>query len=164
MRPARAALALLVSRAAAASAHVPPVPTRALATVPLPMAGLAAGAPAADDGLLVGFITAPDAAVADALAEAIVTQRLAACVNILPGVSSVYMWEGKLERSTEQLLMVKTRASAAGALRELLRARHPYDVPELIFTPLREDLGNADYLQWVRDNTRGSAGAPGGAS
>ena len=88
------------------------------------------------------------------IARALVERRLAACVNVVPGVLSVYEWEGKLTEDAESTLLIKTRralvADIAGAMREL----HPYTVPEVIALPLLEGEGNPDYLAWVLENTR----------
>jgi periplasmic divalent cation tolerance protein len=91
--------------------------------------------------------TCPDRAAADALAEALVAERLAACVNILPGLTSVYAWEGQIERAEELLLLIKSAAASFPALEAAIKSRHPYSVPEIIAVPLAH--GSADYLQWM---------------
>ena len=92
----------------------------------------------------------PDAA--DALASGLVEQRLAACVNVLPKIRSVYRWEGALTTDDESLLVIKTTATAFEALRDWLCAQHPYDVPEVIAVPVT--AGAPDYLAWVANETR----------
>lgn len=95
----------------------------------------------------VVLMTAPDAAAAERIARALVDERLAACVNILPGVRSVYRWEGKVEESSEVLLVAKTRASLFGKVEARVRALHPYDVPEIVALPLTD--GSRPYLSWL---------------
>jgi periplasmic divalent cation tolerance protein len=91
--------------------------------------------------------TCPDRPSADCLAEALVRQRLAACVNLLPGIASVYRWEGQVERAEEQLLLIKTERRSYPALQEYIQRHHPYQVPEIIALPIV--AGSSDYLQWV---------------
>lgn len=99
-----------------------------------------------DDYYLV-LCTCPDRPCADALAEGLVRQRLAACVNILPGVESVYRWEGQIERAGELLLLIKTEQLSLAALQDHIQQHHPYQVPEIIALPIV--AGSTDYLQWV---------------
>jgi len=87
------------------------------------------------------------AAVADALLEA----RLAACVQVLGPMTSRYWWEGAREEATEHLLLAKTRADLVDRVVEAARGAHPYDVPEVLATPVVG--GDADYLRWVADET-----------
>ncbi|XP_056371996.1 protein CutA homolog [Oenanthe melanoleuca] len=93
------------------------------------------------------FVTCPNLSVATELARALVQHRLAACVNIVPGVTSVYTWQGKLEEDSEVLLMIKTRSSRVPALSDFVRSRHPYEVPEVVALPVAQ--GNPPYLRWV---------------
>ncbi|MDR0183808.1 divalent-cation tolerance protein CutA [Lysobacter arvi] len=96
--------------------------------------------------------TCPDAQTADALATALVDERLAACVNVLPGVRSTYRWEGAIERGEEVLLLIKTTAARQDALIARLQALHPYELPEALAV---EALGGlAAYLAWVDEQTR----------
>lgn len=99
----------------------------------------------------VCYVTAPSAAVAEAIAARIVTSRAAACVNIVPGVTSVYTWQGKVEKEQEHLMMIKTQTAVVPRLIQEVRAAHPYDVPEVISVPMGE--GSEPYLDWVRSNT-----------
>ncbi len=101
-----------------------------------------------EPALRVALVTAPDAEVGARIARALVEERWAACVNLVPGVRSVYRWEGKLEDEAEVLLVVKTRADRVSGLAERLRALHPYDVPELVALPVEQGL--EAYLAWVR--------------
>jgi periplasmic divalent cation tolerance protein len=100
--------------------------------------------PTAEVKLLLS--TAPDRESAERIAENLVSEKLAACVQLLPGLSSFYHWEGKMERSEEILILAKT--SRPSTCLERLRALHPYEVPEgLVF---KVDSGLETYLDWVR--------------
>jgi periplasmic divalent cation tolerance protein len=87
---------------------------------------------------------------ADRIAQALVGERLAACVNVVPGLVSVYRWKGAVEREEELLLLIKTRADKVDALGARLRALHPYELPEMIVLPIAG--GHAAYLEWIADN------------
>ncbi|WP_158984173.1 divalent-cation tolerance protein CutA [Lysobacter panacisoli] len=96
--------------------------------------------------------TCPDPQTADALARSLVSERLAACVNMLPGVVSTYRWQGAVERGDEILLLIKTTADRQDALIARLQALHPYELPEAIAV---EAVGGlAAYLDWVAEQTR----------
>jgi periplasmic divalent cation tolerance protein len=82
------------------------------------------------------------------LAEALVSDGLAACVAVLPAIESIYSWEGVLQHDREQQVVIKTAAARVPALWDALRERHPYDVPEFLVLPVAE--GNPGYLDWVR--------------
>ena len=86
---------------------------------------------------LVVYITASGENATD-LASALVREKLAACVNRIPGVESIYTWDGRVERDTEDLLIVKTRAGLFDRLKERVQALHAYDVPEIIAVPIVE--------------------------
>jgi periplasmic divalent cation tolerance protein len=91
--------------------------------------------------------TAEDAA---RIARALVERRLAACVNVLPGVRSFYRWKGAAEEDEERLLVIKTRRDRFEALREALVALHPYELPEAIVLPI--EAGHAPYLAWIDES------------
>ena len=95
---------------------------------------------------LVVYITASEENARD-LAGALVEEKLAACVNRVPGIESTYTWEGRVERDTEDLLVVKTRAALFDRLKERVQEIHGYDVPEIIAVPIVE--GSASYLEWM---------------
>lgn len=97
------------------------------------------------------FCTCPDAQTAQSLAQTLVAERLAACVNIMPGVVSLYRWQDKIETDTEVLLMIKTTERQVAALAARIETLHPYDVPEVISHPIT--TGNKNYLDWVRQCT-----------
>jgi len=99
---------------------------------------------------LLVLSTVATAEDADRIARGLVERRLAACVNVVPGLLSTYRWKGALEREGELLLLIKTRAEKLDALREALVALHPYEVPELI--ALRIEAGYAPYLAWLDES------------
>jgi periplasmic divalent cation tolerance protein len=102
--------------------------------------------------VLICFCTCPDAATAGRIAHALVEERLAACVNQLPGLRSVYRWQGQVEAADEVLLLAKTTADAYPALQARLAELHPHELPELL--AVESTLGLPAYLQWVADETR----------
>jgi periplasmic divalent cation tolerance protein len=97
--------------------------------------------------LVMALTTLPADFDATALAQDLVGSGLAACVNILPGVRSVYTWEGVPQVDQEQQLFLKTTTDQVDALWEELKKRHPYEVPEFLVLPVID--GNEDYLRWV---------------
>lgn len=92
---------------------------------------------------------------AERIARALVERGLAACVNVVPGVVSIYRWKGAVEREEERLLLIKTRREAFAALREALVGLHPYEVPEVLALPIED--GHAPYLAWLDENSRPSS-------
>ena len=90
---------------------------------------------------------------AEKLARAVVEQRLAACVNVLPGIQSYYRWQGKLESAVECLLIIKSSRERFDLLRDALEKAHSYEVPEIIALPVVE--GAANYLNWLHANLAG---------
>ena len=103
---------------------------------------------------LLILCTCPDPATAERIAETLVGERLAACVNIMPGLTSVYRWQGKIEHDSELLLLIKTREAIYSLLEARIGELHPYQVPEIIALPIL--TGSTPYLDWLTDNT----GAP----
>lgn len=102
----------------------------------------------------VVLITAPDQQTAEDIAEVLVENKIAACVNLLPGVRSIYRWQGDIEREEEVMLMVKTRLDlVAEKLIPLVKEQHPYDVPEILALPVLQ--GTEEYLDWINQSTRG---------
>ena len=102
------------------------------------------------DTLLV-LTNLPDAAAARTLADHLVEQRLAACVNILAPCRSVYRWDGKVEAAEEVPLLIKTTAARYAELEAAIRARHPYELPEIVAVPIAHGLSG--YLAWVAAET-----------
>src|SRR6185312_4779084 len=87
---------------------------------------------------------------AEHLARAIVERSLAACINIIPQIQSVYRWEGKVEQATECLLVIKTEAAAFGLLRDAIKELHSYEVPECVMLEIAD--GSKPYLDWITEN------------
>jgi periplasmic divalent cation tolerance protein len=100
---------------------------------------------------LLVIANCPDEETANAIALASVEARLAACVNILPRVQSIYRWQGAVESATEIPLLLKSTATSYPALETLIRERHPYDVPEIVALPVAHGL--PAYLNWVAAET-----------
>ncbi len=93
------------------------------------------------------LMTAPDAKVAATIARALVDERLAACVNVISGVRSIYRWQGDVEDDAEVLLLAKTRADRCAALAARVEALHPYELPEVVVLPV--EGGSERYLDWI---------------
>jgi periplasmic divalent cation tolerance protein len=98
------------------------------------------------------LVTAPDLKTARHLAQAALTARLIACANLVPKIESHYRWQGKLERSAEVLLIMKTTKARLAALEELILAEHPYDTPEFVVLPVTG--GTKKYLAWLHESCR----------
>ena len=98
------------------------------------------------------FCTCPDESVAERIANALVEERLAACVNRLPGVLSTYRWKGVIHRDSECLLLIKTTIERFDALRERIVAVHPYELPEVIAVDIAR--GQPPYLDWIAAETQ----------
>lgn len=113
--------------------------------------GVRPGYPVGMD-VLICFCSCPDPATAGRIADALVEERLAACVNLLPGLQSVYRWQGQLQRDTEVLLLIKTTRARYPALQARLPQLHPYELPELL--AVESTAGLPAYLQWVVESTR----------
>jgi periplasmic divalent cation tolerance protein len=100
-----------------------------------------------DDDAIVVFMTAANGEEATRLADMLVGAHLAACVQILPEIESVYRWQGKIERSSEVLLLAKTTRGKFDELEREVRALHSYDTPEIVAVPVM--AGSAAYLEWL---------------
>ena len=100
---------------------------------------------------LLVLTNCPDEATANAIALALVEEKLAACVNILPRVQSVYRWQGAVESASEIPLLIKSTVGRYAELEAAIRARHPYEVPEIIALPITQGL--PAYLNWVATET-----------
>ncbi len=105
------------------------------------------------DKILV-LTTAGSAEEARRLANALVERRLAACVNIVPQIESVYRWEGAVQQSAEWLLVIKTTGEAFARVRDAIKELHSYELPECIAVAI--DEGTPEYLRWIGDEARGS--------
>lgn len=104
----------------------------------------------AQDVLVVLVTCPPDKA--ESIAEGLIEDRLAACVNVVPGLRSVYRWKGAVQKDQEALLLVKTTPDRFDALKRAVLARHPYELPEVIALPV--ERGHAPYIDWVVESTR----------
>ena len=100
---------------------------------------------------ILAFVTVSSKKEAKEIANVLVKDRLVACVNIVPGIVSVYTWQGKKEKSNEVLLIIKSRKTLFKKLARKVKQLHSYDVPEVISIPILD--GNKDYLHWIRQNT-----------
>jgi periplasmic divalent cation tolerance protein len=97
---------------------------------------------------IVVLVTVPNGETAEKLAEALVGEELAACVNIVAGVRSIYRWQGKIEKNSELLCLCKTTRGGFERLRARVVELHPYDLPEVVALPIAD--GHAPYLDWIR--------------
>lgn len=100
---------------------------------------------------IVVFVTASGKKEAQKIADGLIGEKLAACVTIVESVASVYWWQGKIEKSKESLLIIKTKKSLAGRLIKKVKSLHSYTVPEVIALPVI--AGNKDYLKWIHGST-----------
>ena len=97
------------------------------------------------------LVTCRDEKEAERIAARLLESRQAACVNMIPGMTSLFHWQGRMDRAQEVLLMIKTRVDLFEALRRTVRESHSYETPEIIAVPVAE--GDADYLNWVKQET-----------
>lgn len=95
----------------------------------------------------VAFVTTPDKESAKKLAHGIIERKLAACVNIIPNIESIYMWENQINEDNEYLMMIKTRSTRIDELSKFVRENHSYSVAEVISLPI--ESGNLPYLNWI---------------
>jgi periplasmic divalent cation tolerance protein len=105
---------------------------------------------------VIVLVTAGSRAEAERLASALVSERLAACVNVLPRVVSIYRWRGAVERASEVLLVIKTRRALVARVDRCVRTLHSYEVPEVLALPVA--AGSRRYLAWLMAETRGAVG------
>lgn len=103
--------------------------------------------------LMMVMVTAPSLDVAEKVITTLVEERLAACGNIVPGVTSIYRWEGAVQRETEVLIILKTTRAAVEAMTGRVAELHPYDVPEVLALPIAAGLDA--YASWVAANVHG---------
>jgi len=101
-------------------------------------------------GCIVVLVTASGAEEADKIADALVGGKLAACVNVLPGVKSIYNWKGKRCRDEEVLLLIKSTSTLFPRIRDTVQALHSYEIPEMIALPVRH--GSKEYIHWLRES------------
>src|SRR5215207_6438218 len=101
------------------------------------------------------YTTYPSVVEAERIGKAVLEKRLAACINILPGMISHYWWQGAIERGEEVVMIIKTRAALAERVRETVKAMHPYTVPAILVLPI--EGGEPAYLDWLMAETKPSA-------
>lgn len=101
---------------------------------------------------IVTLCTVPDRESGEKIARALVEEHLAACVNLVPGLSSTYRWKGKVELAEECLLIIKTGVSRFDVLKRRIQELHPYELPEIIALPIIH--GSREYLKWITDSTK----------
>lgn len=118
----------------------------------MPISGRGSG----DDAPVAIYATFPDMATAEAIGGALVERGLAACVNLIPGMRSIYRWQGAIEQAEEVLAIVKSREGEAAAVARAIETLHPYDMPEVVVLPITG--GSARYLDWIRSETPGEGG------
>ena len=104
-----------------------------------------------NDTYIIVLSTCDSVEMANAIAENLVQNKLAACVNILRGVESVYQWQGKIQRDAEILLLIKTRQACFEALQNAIQEQHSYELPEIIAVPVQS--GEKNYLDWITSST-----------
>ncbi len=101
---------------------------------------------------IIVFCTTPGKDSAEKIARSLVEKRLAACANIVDNITSIYRWKGEICRDDEAMLLIKTTADAYEALEKEIKARHPYDTPEIVALPLLK--GSAEYLKWIGESLK----------
>ncbi len=100
----------------------------------------------------VYFVTSPNMETSKKLAGMLVKEKIVACVNIIPSITSIYWWKDKIEESEENLLIIKTTNTNQNKLKEAIKKHHPYDTPECVGFPIQDGLEK--YLAWIRDSVR----------
>jgi periplasmic divalent cation tolerance protein len=102
--------------------------------------------------VLLVYVTFPDGEIARQIGSGLVAEQLAACVNLCPGVTSIYRWQGEVESAEEVLAIFKTDRACYPALQQAIKRQHPYEVPEIIAVEVAE--GSPEYLQWLGGQLR----------
>lgn len=100
----------------------------------------------------VALVAVPTGGKAQSMADSLVESRLAACVNVVPGVVSIYRWRGRVHRDEESLLVIKTTVARFKALERWIKAHHPYETPEIVALPVA--AGSKEYLSWLSDSVK----------
>lgn len=100
--------------------------------------------------LRIVYITTENQDEASSIGSVLVEKKLAACVNIIPGMQSIYRWKGKVEKANETILIVKTHSSQIKTITELVKSMHSYSCPCIVTLPIAEGEGNEDYLEWLK--------------
>lgn len=105
-----------------------------------------------DNEYTVIFCTCPDVKTAEDISENILQKKVAACVNIINGLTSKYWWQGKIVRDSESLMIIKSKTSHFNRIKELIESSHPYEVPEIIRIAIKD--GNEPYLKWIDSSVK----------
>jgi periplasmic divalent cation tolerance protein len=108
-----------------------------------------------NDKPVLVYSTFPSAELAEEIGRALVEERLCACVNVIPGMTSIYRWEGKIARDSETVMVIKTRKSLSQAVMAAVKERHSYTNPALLEIPV--EAGASAYLQWLFEETAARA-------
>jgi periplasmic divalent cation tolerance protein len=103
---------------------------------------------------IVIYVTCKNKPEAETIANTLLEEKLIACANIVPGIQSMYWWEGKVNTDQEVLMIIKTRKTLFSKIVKIVKAHHSYTVPEIIALPIT--AGNLDYLKWINASTKGS--------
>lgn len=101
---------------------------------------------------IIIYCTCPDIVTADRISRRIIRQHMAACVNQIPGTTSIYEWDGKIRQDNEVLLIIKSTEERFEAIQQLVIEEHPYELPELVAVPITQGL--PDYLEWMTQCTK----------
>lgn len=101
---------------------------------------------------IIVFVTCANKIQANKIAQALIKARLAACVNLVNPITSIFRWQGKVDSSKETLLIIKSKKNLFGLIEKLVKSLHSYDVPEIIALPIVG--GSKKYLDWINDSTR----------
>ncbi|GAW83858.1 periplasmic divalent cation tolerance protein [Plasmodium gonderi] len=97
------------------------------------------------------YVTAPSKEVAEKISNVLLEDKLASCINIIPGVTSLYHWKGEIAKDSEVLMMIKTKKSLFDEIVKSVKSNHPYEIPEVISVPIQ---GSKDYLNWIKDSVK----------
>jgi len=101
---------------------------------------------------IIVFVTCANSKQADKISQALIKAKLAACVNLINPINSLFWWQGKVDSCKETLLIIKTKRSLFSRLEKLIKSLHSYEVPEIIALPIVK--GSKKYLDWINDSTR----------
>ena len=104
------------------------------------------------DTYIVVFCTTPSNEISIQIAEECIKKKIAACCNIVPGITSVYQWQGKVEKSDEELIILKSTEDNFDSIEKIINGIHPYEVPEIISVKINN--GNEPYLNWINQSLR----------
>ncbi|CAD2106237.1 cutA, putative [Plasmodium vinckei brucechwatti] len=98
------------------------------------------------------YVTTPSKEVAESISNILLNEKLASCINIIPGILSLYHWKGEIAKDNEFLMMIKTKKHLFDQIVKTVKSNHPYEVPEVISVPIQQ--GSSDYLNWISDSVK----------